>query len=60
MDFALYILTALWLGILTSISPCPLASNVAAVSYISGNLKVKKTVVLSGLLYSLEIGRAHV
>ncbi len=27
-------LTAFWLGILTSISPCPLATNLAAVSYI--------------------------
>jgi len=26
--------SALWLGILTSLSPCPLATNIAAVSYI--------------------------
>ena len=26
--------TALWLGVLTSVSPCPLASNIAAISYI--------------------------
>ncbi|MCX6833307.1 MAG: sulfite exporter TauE/SafE family protein, partial [candidate division Zixibacteria bacterium] len=26
--------TALWLGILTSISPCPLATNIAAISFI--------------------------
>lgn len=49
---------ALWLGILTAISPCPLATNIAAVSYIGGRIKDKNTVVLSGILYSL--GRAVV
>jgi len=44
--------SSLWLGILTSISPCPLATNIAAVSYISRKLK-KKNVFLSGLLYTL-------
>lgn len=58
MVFAAYLLTALWLGVLTSISPCPLASNVAAVSYISGSIKNRKSVVLPGLMYSL--GRAVV
>lgn len=29
------LLSALWLGILTSISPCPLATNIAAVSFLS-------------------------
>jgi cytochrome c biogenesis protein CcdA len=33
------IVTAVWLGILTSISPCPLASNIAALSYLSKNLQ---------------------
>jgi cytochrome c-type biogenesis protein len=48
--------TALWLGILTAISPCPLATNIAAVSYIGARTKDKKTVILSGVMYSL--GRA--
>jgi cytochrome c-type biogenesis protein len=43
---------ALWLGILTSISPCPLATNIAAVSFISKNLGKSKNVMLSGLLYT--------
>jgi cytochrome c biogenesis protein CcdA len=47
------IMTAFWLGILTSISPCPLATNVAAVSYISRDLRSSRRVLLSGLLYSL-------
>ena len=48
--------TALWLGILTSISPCPLATNIAAVSYVSKRLTSPKYVLLSGILYSA--GRA--
>ena len=49
----LAIFTALWLGILTSISPCPLATNVAAVSFISKNITCPYKTVLSGLLYTL-------
>jgi cytochrome c biogenesis protein CcdA len=44
--------TALWLGILTSISPCPLASNLAAISYVSKGLGNRKRVILAGLLYT--------
>lgn len=51
MSFAL--LSALWLGILTSISPCPLATNVAAVSFISKNITCPYKTVFSGLLYTL-------
>ena len=38
MDFnsSYPVLTALWLGVLTSISPCPLASNVTALFYMAG------------------------
>ena len=48
--------SALWLGILTSISPCPLASNIAAVSYVGRRVGAPHRVVLAGLAYSL--GRA--
>ena len=48
--------SAVWLGILTSISPCPLATNIAAVSFISQRITRKKTVLLSGILYT--IGRS--
>ena len=50
MLFAMF--SALWLGILTSISPCPLATNVAAVSYIGKNITCPYKTVLSGLLYT--------
>ena len=44
--------TALWLGILTSISPCPLATNIAAVSYISRRVEKTRLALISGLLYA--------
>ena len=50
------LLAALWLGILTSISPCPLASNIAAVSYVARRLTDRRAVLWSGLLYT--IGRS--
>ena len=48
--------SALWLGILTSISPCPLASNVAAISFVGRSVGSPRRVLLAGLAYSL--GRA--
>jgi len=48
--------SALWLGILTSISPCPLASNIAAVSYVGRRVGAPSRVLLAGVAYSL--GRA--
>jgi cytochrome c biogenesis protein CcdA len=44
---------ALWLGILTSISPCPLATNIAAISFIGRQVDSTRHVLLSGLLYTL-------
>ena len=45
--------SALWLGILTSISPCPLASNVAAISFLSKKIMHPALVLISGLVYTL-------
>ena len=47
------IFTAFWLGILTSISPCPLATNIAAVSFLSKKAAHPRTVFLSGILYTI-------
>ncbi len=44
--------TALWLGILTSISPCPLSTNIAAVSYVGRRVGSGRAVLLSGVLYT--------
>jgi len=45
--------SALWLGILTSVSPCPLASNVAAISFLSKKITHPALVFISGLAYTL-------
>jgi len=45
--------SALWFGILTSISPCPLASNVAAISFLSKKITHPVLVFISGLAYTL-------
>lgn len=55
-DFLLGIGSALWLGILTSISPCPLAANIAAISFIGREVGRPRRVLAAGILYSL--GRA--
>lgn len=44
---------ALWFGILTSISPCPLATNIAAVSYIGSRISTERAVFFAGALYML-------
>lgn len=51
-SFYVDIFSAFWLGILTSISPCPLATNIAAVSFISRNLGSSKKILSNGLLYA--------
>ena len=48
MTFAAAVWAALLLGISTSISPCPLATNIAAVSYIGKQVANRKLAVLSG------------
>ncbi|WP_421920254.1 aromatic aminobenezylarsenical efflux permease ArsG family transporter [Marinifilum sp.] len=50
------VFTAFLLGIMTAISPCPLATNITATAYISKNLSNKKRIFLNGLVYTL--GRA--
>ena len=50
--------TALWLGILTSVSPCPLATNITAISFVGRRTGSSGGVLLSGLLYA--VGRAAV
>lgn len=47
------IFSALWLGILTSISPCPLATNIAAVSFLSKRIVHPAAVLMAGLAYTV-------
>lgn len=50
------ILSAFLLGLMTAISPCPLATNITAIGFISKDIEDKKRVFLNGILYT--IGRA--
>src|SRR4030042_283883 len=52
-EFVVGVGSALWLGILTSISPCPLATNIAAISYIGRKVGNSRQIFLTGLLYTL-------
>jgi cytochrome c-type biogenesis protein len=51
--YLLYAGAALYLGVLTSISPCPLATNIAAISYIGRKVDEPRLVLQAGLLYTL-------
>lgn len=52
-------LTAFLLGILTSISPCPLATNITAIAYISKDIKDIKKSLLNGLFYTIGRGLSY-
>ncbi len=52
-EIVLGIGTAVWLGILTSISPCPLATNIAAISFIGRRIDNPRAAVATGLLYAV-------
>ncbi len=45
--------TAFLLGLLTALSPCPLATNIAAIGYIGKHIESRKGVFVQGLLYTL-------
>jgi cytochrome c-type biogenesis protein len=47
------VLTALLLGLITAIAPCPMATNIAAVAYITRNVRDRKYAVITGSLYTL-------
>ena len=50
------LLSAFLLGLMTAISPCPLATNITAIGYISKDLENRRKVFYNGLIYTL--GRA--
>ncbi len=47
------LVTAFLLGLMTAISPCPLATNITALAYISKDVENKRTVFLNGIYYTL-------
>ncbi len=53
---SLPVISAFLLGLMTAISPCPLATNITAIGFISKDVKDKNKVFINGLVYTL--GRA--
>ena len=47
------VVTAMILGILTAVSPCPLATNLTAVAYLGREIDNRRKVFYLGLLYTL-------
>ena len=47
------VITAFLLGLLTAISPCPLATNITAIGFISKDIGNRNKILLGGLLYTL-------
>jgi cytochrome c biogenesis protein CcdA len=45
--------TAFILGIMTAISPCPLAMNITATAYLSKDITNKRKVLFNGIFYTL-------
>ncbi|MGF7140799.1 aromatic aminobenezylarsenical efflux permease ArsG family transporter [Roseimarinus sediminis] len=50
------LLSAFVLGLMTAISPCPLATNITAIGFISKDIESRQRVFYNGLIYTL--GRA--
>lgn len=53
MELLLAVTGAFWLGLLTAISPCPLATNIAAISYVGKRVDRPTLVLSGGLIYTL-------
>jgi len=53
------ILTAFLLGLMTAISPCPLATNITAIGYISKDIENRRKVFINGLIYTLGRGISY-
>ncbi|MDD4290364.1 MAG: aromatic aminobenezylarsenical efflux permease ArsG family transporter [Patescibacteria group bacterium] len=58
-NYNIPILSAFLLGILTSISPCPLATNITAIAFISKDIRTPKHTILSGLFYTIGRGISY-
>ena len=58
-NYNIPVLSAFLLGILASISPCPLATNITAIAFISKDIKTPKHTILSGFFYTLGRGISY-
>jgi len=52
-------LSAFLIGIMTSLSPCPLATNITAIAFISKDIKTPKHTLLNGFFYTLGRGISY-
>jgi cytochrome c biogenesis protein CcdA len=50
---------AAWFGILTAISPCPMATNIAAIGFLGRRVATPRAVLFAGLLYTLGRSLAY-
>ena len=53
------LLTAFILGLMTAISPCPLATNITAIGFISKDMESQRRVFVNGLIYTLGRGISY-
>ncbi len=60
MTSSLILGSGLWLGLLTSVSPCPLATNLAATAYLSRRVDSRKRAIAGTLAYTLGRVAAYV
>ncbi|MGB6222217.1 aromatic aminobenezylarsenical efflux permease ArsG family transporter [Haloferula sp.] len=60
MTYTVILGTGLWLGMLTSVSPCPLATNLAATAYLSRRVDSRKRAIAGTLAYTLGRVAAYV
>jgi cytochrome c-type biogenesis protein len=51
--------SAIWFGILTSVSPCPLATNIAATSYIGKQIRRSYGALIAGFFYTIGRSAAY-
>ncbi|MDD5014503.1 MAG: aromatic aminobenezylarsenical efflux permease ArsG family transporter [Atribacterota bacterium] len=58
-NYNIPILSAFLLGILTSLSPCPLITNITAIAYISREIKTVKHTLVNGIFYTIGRGVSY-
>lgn len=51
--------SAFILGLMTAISPCPMATNITAIGFIGKDIERKRTVFFNGLVYTLGRGISY-
>jgi len=54
------VIAAFFLGLMTAISPCPLATNITAIAYISKRIDSSRHTLLTGCIYTLGRMAAYI